>query len=73
MNQSKNLHKKEDGSLYLLNEQAFQTMLFKVNSFVESYDKVADILARYEDTRVLQPNYFGRIKIENLRNLNYIG
>lgn len=51
MNQSKNLHKREDGSLYLLNEQAFQTMLFKVKSIVESYDKVADILARYEDTR----------------------
>lgn len=26
-------------------------------------------IARYEDTRILQPNYFGRIKIEHLRTM----
>lgn len=68
MNQSKNLHKREDGSLYLLNEQAFQTMLFKVNSIVESYDKVADILARYEDTRerAKNPEYIKGVLLDGM-------
>lgn len=51
MNQSNNLHKREDGSLYLLNEQKYQMMLFKVNEIVQSYDRVSEILSRYEDTR----------------------
>ena len=71
MNQSKNLHKREDGSLYLLNAQAFQTMLFKVNSIIESYDKVADILARYEDTRERAKNP-GYIKGVLLDGMGYI-
>lgn len=68
MNQSKNLHKREDGSLYLLNEQTFQTMLFKVNSIVESYDKVADILARYEDTRerAKNPEYIKGVLLDGM-------
>lgn len=68
MNQSKNLHKREDGSLYLLNEQAFQAMLFKVNEIVATYDKVADILAIYEDTRerAKNPEYIKGVLLDGM-------
>lgn len=47
----KTLHKREDGSSFLLDDGNFALQKDSTNSIVEIYNEVAEVLSWYEDTR----------------------
>lgn len=47
----KKLHRREDGSAFLLDDGNLELQKDSTNSIVEIYNEIAEILSRYEDTR----------------------
>lgn len=47
----KKLHRREDGSAFLLDDGNLELQMDSTNSIVEIYNEIAEILSRYEDTR----------------------